>query len=299
MPERTVVCWNGSAGSEAALSWALRRAQGTGSAIELFDVVESALYLGDAAALDRATEQEEDRLDSRVEDLRASYPGAVTSGELLVGDPLELLTAQTTADTLVVVGTRHRVGPRFRYGWSLGAKLATAAAGPVAVVPVEEGDATEARSGVVVGVDGSDIGRLALEFAAGEALALGQPLTIVHCWVAPLSEQPLVVPDDEFVYSQETERRDLLDDHVRTVREAHPELVVTAVLLRQNPISGLRVQSEHASMLVVGSRRLTGWKRTWLGSVSHGLVLDLAAPTVVVGHDAWMSTRRAGDTLSA
>lgn len=299
MPERTVVCWNGSTGSEAALSWALRRARATGTAIELFDIVEQALYLGDAAALDRATEQEDDRLDSRVEDLRAADPGIVVSGELLVGDPLELLTAQSTADTLVVVGTRHRVGPRFRYGWSLGAKLATAAGGPLAVVPVEERGAAEARSGVVVGVDGSDIGRLALAFAAAEAAALGQPLTIVHCWVAPLAEQPLVVPDDEFVYTQETERRDLLDDHLRTVREAHPELVVTSVLLRQNPISGLRVQSEHASMLVVGSRRLTGWKRTWLGSVSHGLVLDLAAPTVVVGHDTRMSAASAGDTLSA
>jgi nucleotide-binding universal stress UspA family protein len=46
------------------------------------------------------------------------------------------------------------------------------------------------------------------------------------------------------------------------------------------------VQSEHAFMLVVGSRRLTGWKRAWLGSVSHGLLLDLAAPTAVVGPEA-------------
>lgn len=299
MPARTMVCWNGSTGSEAALSWALRRARDTGSTIELFDVVEYALYLGDRAALDRATEQEEDRLDSRVDELQTTHPGAVTSHELLVGDPLEVLTAQTHGDTLVVVGTRHRVGPRFRYGWSLGARLATAAAGPVAVIPVEEQEEAATRSGVVVGVDGSAIGRLALEFAAAEAEALGQPLKIVHCWVAPLSEQPLVVPDDEFITSQETERRELLDDHERVVREGHPALTVTSVLLRQNPISGLRVESEHASMLVVGSRRLTGWKRSWLGSVSHGLVLDLAAPTVVVGEETVVPTAAARVTLGA
>jgi nucleotide-binding universal stress UspA family protein len=297
MPERTVVCWNGSAGSEAALSWALRRSRDTGSTIELFDVVEYALYLGDDAALDRATEQEEDRLDTRVDDLNSAAPGRVASGELLVGDPLDVLSAQTRADTLVVVGTRHRVGPRFRYGWSLGARLATAAAGPLAVIPIEEPPAAAARSGVVVGVDGSDISRLALEWAASQAEALGQPLKIVHCWVAPLSEQPLIVPDDEFITNQETERRELLDDHERTVREAHPGLTVTSVLLRQNPISGLRVESEHASMLVVGSRRLTGWKRAWLGSVSHGLVLDLAAPTVVVGEETLVPVRRARATL--
>ena len=35
---RTVVCWNGSAASEAALEWALRRSRDTGSTIELFDL---------------------------------------------------------------------------------------------------------------------------------------------------------------------------------------------------------------------------------------------------------------------
>lgn len=299
MPARTVVCWNGSAASEVALAWALRRSRDTRTTIELFDVVDSALFLGDDNARDRATEQEEDRLDSRVEELAVSHPGAVSGTELLVGDPLDLLAKQTRGDTLVVVGTRHRVGPRFRYGWSLGAQLATAAAGPVAVIPVEEPEAAQARSGVVAGVDGSDIGRLALAYAAAEAEALGQPLTVVHCWVAPLSEQPLVVPDDAFITSQETERRELLDDQVRTVREAHPGLAVTSVLLRQNPISGLRVESEHAAVLVVGSRRLTGWKRAWLGSVSHGLLLDLAAPTIVVGDETVVPVPPAGVKLSA
>lgn len=299
MPARTVVCWNGSAASEAALAWALRRSRDAGSTIELFDVVDYALFLGDDNARDRATEQEEDRLASRVEDLEASRPGVVAGSELLVGDPLDLLTKQTRGDTLLVVGTRHRVGPRFRYGWSMGSHLATAADGAVAVIPVEEDEAARARAGVVVGVDGSEVGRLALAYAATEAEALGQPLKIVHCWVAPLSEQPLVVPDDAFITSQETQRQELLDDHVRAAREAHPGLAVTSVLLRQNPISGLRVESEHAAMLVVGSRRLTGWKRAWLGSISHGLLLDLAAPTIVVGHGTVVQEARTGDTLSA
>jgi nucleotide-binding universal stress UspA family protein len=285
MPDTTAVCWNGSPASEAALEWALRRRRGDGAAIEIVDVVDAGLFVGDDDALERATVQEQDRLDSLVDDLGASHPGAVSRSELLVGDPLGVLTQQSRPGTLLVVGTRHRVGPRVRYGWSLGARLATAAAGAVAVIPVEEADAARARSGIVVGVDGSEVGRLALAFAAEEAARLRQPLTVVHCWVAPLSEQPLIVPDDEFVESQRSERQWLLDDHVRVALETHPDLEVRPVLVRQNPISGLRVESERAFMLVVGSRRLTGWRRTWLGSVSHGLVLDLAAPTVVVGQE--------------
>lgn len=299
MPARTVVCWNGSEAAEAALAWALRRFRASGAAIAIVDVVEYALYLGDSAALDRARSQEQDRLDARTGELDGSDPGAVVSAELLVGDPLELLTGRADGETLLVVGTRHRIGPRVRYGWSLGSRLATAAAGAVAVVPVEEDEAAAERQGVVVGVDGSETGRRALAFAAAEAEKLGASLTIVHCWVAPLAEQPLVVPDDEFVTSQESERRELLDDHERTVRDAHPGLAVHSVLLRQNPISGLRLESEHAEMLVVGSRGLTGWKRTWLGSVSHGLILDLAAPTVVVGDGTVVPAARARVTLGA
>lgn len=283
MIERAVVCWNGTPAAEAALEWALRRSRDTGERVEVFDVIERALFVGDPAALERASTQEEQRLAERLDELSTTHPGAVEASTLLVGDTLEVLSEQTRPDTLVVAGTSHRAGPRVRYGWSLGARLATAASGPVAVVPIEPSAAAQRRTGVVVGIDGSEIGRRALDFAAAEAATLQQPLTVVHCWREPLADEPLIVPDDEFVDSQQLVRQELLDEHVRIVREARPDVDVRSVLLRQNPIAGLRVQSEHAFMLVVGSRRLTGWKRTWLGSVSHGLLLDLAAPTVVVG----------------
>ncbi len=283
MPLRTVLCWDGSNAADTAADWALRRATAARTTVEVFDVVDLALFLGDEGALERATTAEEGRLAKRVEELAEAHPGTVAGSALLVGDPFELLEEQTQPGTLLVVGTSHRVGPRVRYGWSLGARLATAAAGPVAIVPEEEAADARSRSGVVVGVDGSVIGRLALELAAAEADALRQPLTIVHCWQEPLADEPLVVADEDFVSSQELAHRELLEDHVRSVAEAHPEVSVEGRLLRGNPVTALRVAAERALMLVVGSRRLTGWRRAWLGSVSHGLVLDLAAPTVVVG----------------
>jgi nucleotide-binding universal stress UspA family protein len=286
MLERTVVCWNGTAASEAALDWALRRSAATGGSVEVFDVVDGALFAGDEKALERASVQEEQRLASRLKELAATHPGAVSGSALLVGDPLDVLSEQTRRGTLVVVGTSRRVGPRVRYGWSLGARIATSAAGPVAIVRVEDPAVAHRRSGVVVGVDGSDAGQVALEYAAAEAAVLRQPLTVVHCWQEPLAEEPLIAPDDEFVDSQQLAHQEFLGEHVRSIRQSQPDVEVTPVLLRQNPISGLRAQSEDALMLVVGNRRLTGWKRAWLGSVSHGLVLDLAAPTVVVGQEA-------------
>lgn len=286
MLERTVVCWNGTTASEGALDWALRRSRDSGQGVEVFDVVERALFAGDERALERASVQEEQRLASRLKEVAATHPGAVSASALLVGEPLDVLSEQTQPDTLVVVGTSHRAGPRVRYGWSLGARLATTASGPVAIVPLEDPALAHHRKGIVVGVDGSETGRLALEYAAAEASALRQPLTVVHCWQEPLAEEPLIVPDDEFVDSQQLAHQEFLDEHVQSIRQSRPDVEVRPVLLRQNPVSGLRAQSEHALMLVVGSRRLTGWRRAWLGSVSHGLVLHLAAPTVVVGPEA-------------
>jgi len=294
MPENTVVCWDGSDAAEAALEWALRRPRDSGDTLQLLDVLDSSLFLGDTLALERATDEEQDRLDNRADLIEEQHPGALSGHTLSVGVPLDELTNRTTPDTLLVVGTRHREGPRVRYGWSLGARLAASAAGPVAIVPTEAADAARDRSGVVVGIDGSDIARLALEFAANEAVVLGQPLTVVHCWQEPLADEPLVVPDEDFVDAQQSAHQELLDAEVSTIRKRHPELRIESRLLRSNPITGLRAQSEHASMIVVGSRRLTGWRRAWLGSVSHGLVLDLAAPIVVVGPE---TTVRRGDTL--
>lgn len=285
MLKRIVVGWNGSVASEAALDWALRLSRDAGLPVDVFDVVEHALFVGDIDALERGTAQEEQRLAHRLQAAK-THPGSVTNSALLVGDPLELLSVQTAPTALVVVGTAHRVGPRIRYGWSLGARLATTATGPVAIVPVEEPKAARRRSGVVVGVDGSEAASRALAFAAGQAGTLRQTLRVVHCWQEPLAEEPLIVPDKDFVDGQEAAHRDLLDALVQPVQDAHPALTVEPVLLRRNPVAGLRIQSEHAFMLVVGNRQLTGWSRAWLGSVSHGLILDLVAPTIVIGAES-------------
>lgn len=283
MIEHTVVGWNDTAASEAALNWALGRAGSQRSSLSVLDIVDRGLFLGDDGALERATANAEKRLEARVAEIARTHPDAVSDSDLVVGDPLSFLAAQTQPDTLVVVGTARRLGPRVRYGSSLGPRLATIADGPVAIVPVEDAEAAQARSGVVVGVDGSEAARLALELGADEASRMEQTLLVVHCWQEPLAGERLVVPDEEFVHSQQAAHQELLDAQVRAVREAHPQLRVESTLLRQNPISALRASSERSRMLVVGSRQLTGWKRTWLGSVSHGLILDLAAPTVVVG----------------
>jgi nucleotide-binding universal stress UspA family protein len=283
MKDRTVVCWNGSTAADTAVEWAVRRALRTGGRIELFDIVDTSQFIGEPLRLKRASDMEEERLEERRYDLADDNPGLELESHLQAGDPLALLSEQTRPDTLVVVGTAGRVRPHFTYGWSMGAKLAVTAAGPVAIVPAESPEAASTRSGVTVGVDGSPIGQRALGFAATEAATLKQRLKVVHCWQEPLAEDPLVTPSEDFISYHEAVHQELLDYHVQMAQAAHPDLQVVPMLLRMNPLAGLSSESADELMLVVGSRRLTGWRRAWLGSVSHGLVLALRAPTVVVG----------------
>lgn len=112
----------------------------------------------------------------------------------------------------------------------------------------------------------------------------------MHCWLDPLPAEPLAAADDDFVDSQESARQELLDHQAEQVRRRHPALRLESRLVHKDPIPALRAESKDASVLVVGSRRLSEWQRTWLGSVSHALVLDLSGPIVVVGPETLVPT---------
>ncbi|GAA1448885.1 universal stress protein [Leifsonia poae] len=283
MTERTVVCWNATMAADAALAWAVERESGRNGTITIIDVVDSGVYLGDVEALDPVYEaQEQERLDVRIAQLRITAPQLAVRSSVLVADPLDALFAETSPRTLVVVGTERRTGPRARFGWSFGARLAAAANGPVAIVPATDPDEPR-RVGIVVGIDGTSVGDHALEFAAREASRRGEPLTIVHAWLEPLAWQPTAVPDDDFVESTDRARRELLDDRVRTVGRRHAGLTIESVLVHGEPVIALREAGRTATAVVVGSRRLGRWRRAWLGSVSHGVILELVSPVIVVG----------------
>ena len=281
MPDRTVVCWNGSKAADTALRWGALRELPRHGTLTVIAVVDPAGYFGDEESVDSEFDQEP-QLDEAVTRLHEVAPDVEVRPVVLYGDPMDLLYAETGPTTLVVVGTKRRSSPRARFGWSFGARLAAAANGPVAIVPEESPD-DPARLGIVVGVDGTAVGDNALAFAAREASTRGESLTIVHAWLEPLAWQPESVPDVDFIESIERSRRELLDDRVRRIAERHPGIQVDSLLVHGEPVIALREAARTATALVVGSRRLGSWKRAWLGSVSHGVILEMTGPTIVVG----------------
>lgn len=135
---------------------------------------------------------------------------------------------------------------------------------------------------VVVGYDGSEQSRLALDWAVEEARRRGAGLRVVHA--AGLPSFPDVLPSELAVDSAVREHAEgLLAEAEERVRTVAPE-VPTAVRLHVggSPAQLLTEESRSAALAVVGSRGRGGFASLLLGSTSTSLAMHSACPVVVV-----------------
>ena len=130
---------------------------------------------------------------------------------------------------------------------------------------------------VVVGVDGSDVSRLALRRAALEAAVHGVPLEVVHAW--NFLDQHGAQFDPHFgEHEARVKIEQFVDETLGTDRPA--DTVVRIVNDHAGP--ALLEASDGAFVLVVGDRGLSGLKSVLLGSVSHHVVHRASCPVLVV-----------------
>lgn len=143
-------------------------------------------------------------------------------------------------------------------------------------------DATEKRSDqpIIVGIDGSDCSKTALEWAAGYARLSGTPLTVMAVWHYPTNfgwSPPM--PDN---WDPETDARTLLDREVDEVLGPDPGIEVTRAVAEGDPSRVITELSKTASLVVVGSRGRGQVAGVLLGSVSEFLTAHARCPVVVV-----------------
>jgi nucleotide-binding universal stress UspA family protein len=133
---------------------------------------------------------------------------------------------------------------------------------------------------VIVGVDGSDNARRALETAAQIASALGTSVVAVHALGL------LAVIDGNKVPA--AEHRDELEDHLRARWCAPLDETLSgrwsAELIDGSPSLALltAVADHQASFVVVGARGVGGHPDLMLGSTSHQVIQHAACPAIVV-----------------
>ncbi|MFV0433506.1 MAG: universal stress protein [Leucobacter sp.] len=278
MSEKYLIGVDGSEQSRFALAWGLERATERNATVELLHVADDSFLSESAVFLSEAQRASEQMLAVETDYARSlGFEGQIT-GRAVVGHPIaEVEEASKRAD-LLILGAHS--GSKFAGSFfgTRAVKVAATAHCPVAVIPHE--DATE-RSGVVVGVDGSEASKHAIAVAAEEASFRGVPLIAVYAWMPPLTPGLEYLWSEELVSSQRTAAEESVAIGVAGLAERYPDLEIRREIVQAPPVSALVHAAEAADLLVVGSRGRGGLSRLLLGSVSHGVLQALPCPVIV------------------
>jgi nucleotide-binding universal stress UspA family protein len=129
---------------------------------------------------------------------------------------------------------------------------------------------------VVVGVDGSEESRLALRWAFNYGQMSGAPVEAVIAWKIPAPYGWAASYDD---VDLEKQAQETLDETVRNV--LGDNAVVTRRVEHGPPAPALIAASEHAQLLVIGSRGHGEFAGMLLGSVSQHCARHAHCPVVI------------------
>jgi nucleotide-binding universal stress UspA family protein len=284
-----VVGVDGSECSDDALRWAADEASRRQAAVEAvfawtfpYDVPVLGRLADDAKWRERADEKLERLLEtevggrSDVEVTRRAEEGPAARA---------LLDAARGADMLVV-GARGRGGFAGLVLGSVSQQCVQHAGCPVVVVRHEHVAADpspkeEAMERIVVGVDGSETARAALDWALDEARLRNAAVDVVYAWhMLYLHSYPDAGVD---LHPGEFERdaRQLLDGIIGGA-DTTGVAAVEPILVCDGAARALLDTAKGADLLVVGSRGRGGFTGLLLGSVSQQVVHHAACPVVVI-----------------
>lgn len=141
--------------------------------------------------------------------------------------------------------------------------------------------------GVVVGIDGSDSARRALDWAMTEAQLRGLPLYVVSAQPAApgyavFAPGPHLQEDAEYMLGELRAGTEAIVTQVNAERERPLTSPIVVHVYASTATEVLLGLSERHELIVVGSRGSGGFSRLLLGSVSTAIVHHAACPVLVV-----------------
>lgn len=278
MRERVVVGVTDAPASQRAVDWAAARAADRDDRVELVSIVGGAVgVVGEGRVVDEALQQTQRLLDRAAERVRAR--GVLVETHVGRGKPVEQLIEASTGAALLVIGSDYRGPGSGPARGPHGVRITAGARCPVAVVPDRD---LAGRSGVVVGVDGSEVSEAAIAFAAAEADRMGEPLTAVSTW------SPVAVPfemrsyPEGYLENMQKLTEEALAISIAGIPQMYPDLEVRRIVERGHPETVLNRLAEQARLTVIGSHGRGPVARFLLGSASEQVLARLATTTVIV-----------------
>lgn len=135
---------------------------------------------------------------------------------------------------------------------------------------------------IVVGIDGSDASRRALDWAIAEARLRGAAVEAVHAWHLPyVGGAPYAAMALDPGSIEEGARR-TLDEVVDAADEEGLAQPVERLLVEGPAARGLLDVAKGATLVVVGSRGRGGFAGLLLGSVSQQVTHHAPCPVVII-----------------
>ncbi|MEU0475050.1 universal stress protein [Streptomyces olivaceus] len=137
---------------------------------------------------------------------------------------------------------------------------------------------------IVVGVDGSESSKTALQWAVDQARTTGAAVDVVLAWEDPVHWHGLVPPTDKETGEFEVRAREALNGTVDDVLGPGPERPVAMRLevTAGHPAAVLLHAAVGADLLVVGNRGRGAFREALVGSVGMHCVQHAPCPVVVV-----------------
>ncbi|MFY7069367.1 universal stress protein [Nocardiopsis changdeensis] len=287
-----VVAVNGSPASERAVDWAAGEARRRGRRLRLvyafswplyhslprdlpgFDVDEFALRIVGSARL-RALQLE---------------PDLTVEAVHITSDPVTVLLLESQKAHMLVMGAHHRTAVDAVIPGSTDLEMLVSALCPIVIVPdLPPGTAT---GRILVGVDGSETARLAVEWAfpaADTRKAVLRAVTVheEHAWWRfGALQEPSWTGSEKEKETAETEARAaagrLLSDAIADERVRWPQVRVEEVVAVGHPAQALCAAAQDCDLMVVGSHGRGGFAGMLLGSVSRHVISHSPCPVAVV-----------------
>lgn len=277
VPATIVVGATSKPGSRRAIDWAVAYASSTGARLELISVIGGAVgAVGEHEVVQRAVDAEESFLRGEAEALRAR--GVDAAVRVTHGNPTKELVDASEDAALLVIGSDH-TGGADRHRGPHGTRIVAGAHCPVVVVPDID---TTGRTGVVVGVDGSEVSHAALAFAAVEASRYGEPLTVVSTWMPVVYTGDIAPYPDMYLTDLQGTTEAFAQSMADEVRKDHPHLEIVVHVDEGDPAAVITEVAASARLAVVGTHGRTGFARFLLGSVSTQVLEHLTTVTAAV-----------------
>ena len=269
-----LVGYDGSPGSERALSWAVREARWRGAVLTICHAWPPG-YVPAAAAgdeqPDRAQRDGEQCLARALRFARDIMGPGQARPLLAAGPAAQVLCGHSAGAEMVVVGSRGRGGFAGSLLGSVGQQVAAHAPGRVVVVRGHWPAAAYAPGRVVVGADGSPASRAAIAFAVEEAALRAVPLLAVSA----LADAPGSLGGAGRL-------EDSAGQDIARWEKEHPEVTIVWQVTPGQPRTALLDAAAEAQLLVVGGRGWGGITGMLLGSVSQAMLHHAPCPVGVV-----------------